>query len=213
MDSKLVISLISVVVGFFLGQSANIIRDLFATRCRKKNIRELVSLEVGENLKRLAEYGHELTMPPGASADDLDDEEEGSSDNVSEDKRSSRTPLEHRTWYLTAKRCGEIPFPNLSNMVWSSHVNELASVFTKHELQALWNLYDGIQRLPLLHTEVCSAFKDNPEEEWGDYQRSPAGLRASGTDSIVFGNKAASIGHDFNALLKWLMDTKNPLSS
>ena len=179
-------SLIGVVVGFFLSQLANYMRDSSIKKRERRSIRNLLSMELEQNLNLLKDYWHDVSLEP--------DEDESD---------------ENHTVRLV-RRSKEIPYPPLLSDAWRSHIGRLSEVLDENELKDVWQQYEIARFLPILLERLINAEPDDESREFG-YARASRALREQGLTTATFRSEGAALMMEYKTLISKSIKLGNPL--
>ncbi len=123
----------AVIVGFILSQISEQIKSGQKSRKESVSIKKLIELEISKNSVALHGYLNGILKD----------------DNCEEKGEFSA--------YTFGKRVEVAPFPTLSLDVWKSQLAKLPNIYTTTELSGLWNYFQAIEEIWLLHEHICEA--------------------------------------------------------
>ena len=187
--SELSTSLVSVVVGFVLGQGASHISRRFERRRQRDSARRLIALETGANLDLLLEYWHNVILEP----DEVKEEE-------SEADRYTRRAL-------------EIPFPTGVDDAWLCQLGDLPEFLSREELTAAWHFYNDISKIGALrHKLELVCLEDAPSHRFG-YSRSSGALTGQGLMSATFTSESAALVFELRHAIEAILASGRPIAA
>ncbi len=183
MDNKtigeFILTLTSVVLGFVLGQSAEIFKYFKENREKKKSIRQLIDLELNKNNELLKGYWFDISKKEKYWYNDKNE----------------------FNFVKLGYSINDIPFPRLSRIVWDNNINTVPSVYKREEIKRLWDIYECYELL--FEIKEYLFLKENEAEDVG--LRSANKLkRDGGWVSNMF--KSMHFGSDASALTKRFKD-------
>lgn len=123
-------SLLGVVIGFVIGQVAGAVTTAMRNRVEGRSIRNLLALEIDQNLRLLDGYWTEVTADQDPSHPDR-----------------------------LAAKAAQVPLPLPREGIWSGHAARLASVpsLDPGQLRAVWGFYEQLILLHQLHGRLRRA--------------------------------------------------------
>ncbi len=184
-DSEITRSLTTlgaVILGFVLGQVAELIRSKRTARKLKGSTRTLVELETARNRSLLSDYWSSVI----ASRD------------------SWREKDETLNYIAVARALIKFPFPPIGKGVWLASFNNLASAYSPEELTALWTTHEAFDQLRLLYGQI--EFLDRDAEGAGRYSESrstlPTGILSALVGSAQFADDAKHFARKFETQMR-----------
>lgn len=172
----------AVILGFVLGQMAELIRSKRSDRKLKAATRALVELESARNCAQLANYWHRVI----ASYDSWR-EEDGALNYIK-----------------VARAVIKFPFPPVGKSVWLASFNNLASAYSPEELAALWSTHEAFDQLCLLYGQI--ELLDRKSEDVGRYSESrsdlPTGILSQLVGSAHFSSGAEQLAQQFETQMR-----------
>ncbi len=187
-------SIFGVVVGFLLGQMANVTEWLISSRKENRLIRLLVALEINQNLALLRDYWHNVTLPP--------DEEM--------DRARGVTRVPEIEADRLARRAVEIPLPVLSNKALNSQLAGLPKALDEKTIKLTWHVYEQLNQVEALHAWLVEIMSSSSDEEEEFPSASPA-IRVDGVESMTFKTKKSGAIFDLRTTVQKLLKAGNPL--
>lgn len=177
--SRTLTTLGAVVLGFVLGQLAELIRSKRADRKVRKSTRTLIDLETARNRSLLSDYWGTVIA-------------------CSDTWRGEDGVLNYAK---VARALIKFPFPPLSKSVWLASFDKLASAYPAGELASLWETYQAFDQLKLLHGEL--QLLNREAEDAGRYTESrsdlPTGIISQLVGSAHFADGATHLAERFEA--------------
>lgn len=186
-------SLVGVVVGFLLSQTAGLVSWFLSARREKKLVRLLVSLEIDQNLALLGDYWHNVSLPP----DDDDEEEEKPKEKESESER-------------LARRAVLIPLPVLSDTAFTSQLVALPKALNETEIRAAWRIYEELAQVRALHAWLVHV-AGTAAADGDSFPSASRAIRSEGLLSATFVTKKAGAIFDLKKTIQLLLSGGNPL--
>lgn len=172
----------AVILGFVLGQLAELIRSKRADRKLKGSTRTLVELEVERNRSLLSDYWRHVIV---------------SSDSW----RGEDGAL---NYIKVARAVIKFPFPPVGKSVWLASFNNLASAYSSRELPALWSSHEVFDQLRLLHGQM--EFLNRDSADVGRYTESrsdlPTGILSQLVGSAHFASGAEHLAQQFETQMR-----------
>jgi len=167
--NEFILTIVSVLLGFILGQSADIFKNLKENRERRKSIKKLVELEINKNKTLLTKYWKAVAK----------------SEVIWFEK-------EKFNFVKLAYSINDIPFPKLSRMVWDNNINSISDVYKSNDIMELWDIYESY--CLLIETKSHLYLKENESEKLGDKVEN----RVQNGNGFI-GNVVKSLNFDENA--------------
>lgn len=190
-------SMIGVVVGFLLGQVANVTGWLISSRKEKRLIRLLVALEINQNLALLRDYWHNVALPP-------DDEETDKARGV---KRVPEIEADR-----LARRAVEIPLPVLSNKALNSQLANLPKALDEEKIKLTWHVYEQLDQVQALHVWLVEIMSNSSDEE-EEFPSASRAIRVDGIESMTFKTKKSGAIFDLRTTVQKLLKAGNPIKN
>ncbi|MDX6498102.1 MAG: hypothetical protein QOG23_1362 [Blastocatellia bacterium] len=187
-------SIVGVVVGFLLGQVANVTGWLISSRKEKRLSRLLVALEINQNLALLRDYWHNVALPP----------------NVETDKARGVTRVPEIEADRLARRAVEIPLPVMSNKALNSQLAVLPKALDEKTIRLTWHLYEQLDQVVALHAWLVEIMSNSSDEE-EEFPSASRAIRVDGLESMTFRTKTAGAIFDLRTTVQKLLKAGNPL--
>lgn len=185
MDAELlrsVTTLCAVILGFVLGQVAELFRTRRTSRKVSVATRAIVELEVEQNRAILSDYWHKVI----ASYDSWR-EEDGAVNYI----RLARAVI-------------KFPFPPIGKSVWLASLGNLASSYSPEALTELWVTHGAFDHLSVLHRQL--EMLEQGSENVGRHAESrtdwPQGILSTIVGSAHFANGAEHLAREFEIKMR-----------
>ena len=151
---RAVITIGAVFLGFILGQVSEWIKSIRFFRQKKRSIRKLIDLEVGENISQIKTYWDKLLKSREAW-------------------ESEKGKL---NWVQLAEDVANDPFPIISDNAWVANIGEVSSAYNESELVELWDIYNNINKLYSLHLFFVEAADERRDTDRFYYETHGSGM-------------------------------------
>lgn len=185
MDAELlrsVTTLCAVILGFVLGQVA----ELFRTRRTSQKVsvatRAIVELEVEQNRAMLSDYWHKVI----ASYDSWREEDDAVN------------------YIKLARAVIKFPFPPIGKSVWLASFGNLASSYSPEALSELWGTHGAFDHLSVLHRQM--EILEQGSESAGRHAESrndlPLGFLSTLVGSAHFANSVEHLAREFEVKMR-----------
>src|SRR5258706_843157 len=166
-------SIIAVVVGFLLGQVANVTGWLISSRKEKRLSRLLVALEINQNLALIRDYWHNVALPPDMETDKA---------------RGVTTRVPEIEADRLARRAVEIPLPVMTNKALHSQLAVLPKALDEKTIRLTWHLYEQLDQVVALHAWLVEIMSNSSDEE-EEFPSASRAIRFDGVESMTFSTK------------------------
>lgn len=185
MDAELlrsVTTLCAVILGFVLGQVAELFRTRQTSRKASAATRTIVELEMEQNRAMLSDYWHKVI-----TSYDSWREEDGAVNYIK-----------------LARAVIKFPFPPIGKSVWLSLLGNLASSYSPGELTELWGTHETFDHLSVLRRQM--EILEQGSESAGRYAESrndlPLGFLSTIVGSAHFANGAEHLAREFEIKMR-----------
>ena len=179
--NEFILTIVSVVLGFILGQSADIFKNLKENRERRKSIKKLVELEINKNKTLLTKYWKAVAK----------------SEVIWFEK-------EKFNFVKLAYSINDIPFPKLSRMVWDNNINSISDVYKSNDIMELWDIYESY--CLLIETKSHLYLKENESEKLGDKVenrvQNGSGFIGNVVKSLNFNENASDLAKQIKTIIE-----------
>jgi hypothetical protein len=187
-------SIIGVVVGFLLGQVANVTGWLISSRKGKRLIRLLVALEINQNLALLRDYWHNVALPP---------------DEETDEARGVTRATEIEADRL-ARRAVEILLPVMSNKALSSQLAVLPKALDEQTIALTWHVCKQLDQVMALRAWLVEMMSNSSADE-DEFPSASRASRTDGVESMTFKTKKSGAIFDLRTTVQRLLKAGNPL--
>lgn len=185
MDAELlrtVTTLSAVILGFVLGQVAELFRTRRTSRKASAATRAIVELEIAQNRTMLSDYWHKVI----ASCD------------------SWRETDGAVSYIKLARAVIKFPFPPIGKSVWLASLGNLTSSYSPGALAELWGTHEAFDRLSVLRRQMEVLEQDS--ESAGRHAESrndmPLGILSTLVGSAHFANSAELFAREFETQMR-----------
>lgn len=179
--NEFILTIVSVLLGFILGQSADIFKNLKENRERRKSIKKLVELEINKNKTLLTKYWKAVAK----------------SEVIWFEK-------EKFNFVKLAYSINDIPFPKLSRMVWDNNINSISDVYKSNDIMELWDIYESY--CLLIETKSHLYLKENESEKLGDKVenrvQNGSGFIGNVVKSLNFNENASDLAKQIKTIIE-----------
>lgn len=185
MDAELlrsVTTLCAVILGFVLGQVAELFRTRRTNKKASTATRIIVELEVEKNRAMLSDYWHKVI-----ASYDLWREEDGAVNYIK-----------------LARAVIKFPFPPIGKNVWLASLGNLASSYSPEALTELWGTHEAFDHLLVLHRqmEVLEQGSDSAGRHAESRNDWPQGVLSTLVGSAHFANGAEHLARAFETKMR-----------